>query len=101
MLTNRLARCLLRATTALLLAVVLVACTLAAQDPKAGGKSKQPDVIPAGYDDYQTMLDRLGIKKMRKGRDARGKDTSDEATANPYRDTMPDLMTFKDGTKVT
>ncbi len=46
------------------------------------------------------MLDQLGIKKMRRGRDARGKDTSNEATANPYKDTMPDLMTFKDGTKV-
>jgi hypothetical protein len=46
------------------------------------------------------MLDQLGIKKVRKGRDAREKDTSDEATANPYRDSMPDLMTFKDGTKV-
>ena len=64
------------------------------------GKGKQPDFIPAGYDDYQNMLDQLGIKKMRKGRDGRGKDTSNEATANPYKETMPDLMTFKDGTKV-
>ena len=38
---------------------------------------------------------------MRKGRDSKVKDTSDEATANPYKDTMPELMTFKDGTKVT
>src|SRR6516225_949445 len=53
------------------------------------------------YDDYKTMLDQLGIKKMRKGRNARVKDTSDEATANPYKDTMPELMTFKDGSKVT
>jgi hypothetical protein len=51
-------------------------------------------------DDYQHMLDQLGIKKMRKGRDARVKDTSDEATANPYKETMPDLMTFRDGTRV-
>jgi hypothetical protein len=36
-----------------------------------------------------------------KGRDAKAKDTSDEATANPYKDTRPDLMTFKDGTKVS
>src|SRR5262249_39111515 len=53
------------------------------------------------YDDYQNMLDQLGIKKMRSGRNSKEKDTSDEATANPYKDTMPDLMTFKDGTKVT
>jgi hypothetical protein len=46
------------------------------------------------------MLDQLGIKKMRRGRDARVKDTSDETTANPHKDSLPDLMTFKDGTKV-
>jgi hypothetical protein len=70
-----------------------------AQDGK-GGKAKLPDFIPADYDDYQNMLDRLGIKKMRPGRNARVKDTSDEATANPWKDTMPALLTFKDGTKV-
>jgi hypothetical protein len=71
-----------------------------AQDVK-GGKGKQPDFIPAGYDDYQNMLDRLGIKKMRKGRDSKVPDTSNEATANPYKESMPELMSFKDGTKVT
>ena len=40
-----------------------------AQDGKGPGKGKQPDFIPADYDDYQNMLDQLGIKKMRKGRD--------------------------------
>jgi hypothetical protein len=85
---------------ALLLAVVLFAFgPSSVQDGKAA-KGKQPDFIPAGYDDYQNMLDQLGIKKMRKGRDSKVKDTSDEATANPYKETMPDLMTFKDGTKV-
>jgi hypothetical protein len=83
-----------------LLAVVLcVSSSTSAQDVKAG-KGKQPDFIPAGYDDYQNMLDQLGIKKMRKGRDSKVKDDSDEATANPHKETMPDLMTFKDGTKV-
>src|SRR5260370_38874260 len=101
MLAIVVARCVLRPPAATLLAVVLFAFTSApAQDPKGGGKGKQTDFIPAGYDDYQTMLDKLGIKKMRKGRDSKVKDTSDEATANPYKDTMPDLMTFKDGTKV-
>jgi hypothetical protein len=84
-----------------LLAVGLLASApLPAQDGKGGDKGKQPNPSPAGYDDYQGMLDRLGIKKVRKGRDAKVKDTSDEATANPYKDTMPDLMTFKDGTRV-
>jgi hypothetical protein len=83
-----------------LLAVVLLVCaSSSAQDVKAG-KGKQPDFIPAGYDDYQNMLDQLGIKKIRKGRDSKVKDDSDEATASPYKETMPDLMTFKDGTRV-
>lgn len=82
---------------------VVLSVVLAMALPSTGqvkGKAPPPDFIPAGYDDYQNMLDQLGIKKMRKGRDAKVKDTSDEATANPYKDTMPDLMTFKDGTKV-
>jgi hypothetical protein len=79
---------------------LLASASLPAQGPTGGGTSKQPDFIPAGYDDYQNMLDQLDIKKLRKGRDARVRDTSDEATANPYKDTMPDLLTFKDGTKV-
>lgn len=95
----RLVRCVLGPPAAVLFAVMLLASgPVSGQDAKA--KSKQPDFIPAGYDDYQNMLDQLGIKKMRKGRDARVKDTSDEATANPYKETMPDLMTFKDGTRV-
>jgi hypothetical protein len=61
---------------------------------------RRPDFIPADYDDYQNMLDQLGIKKVRRGRDARVKDTSAEATANPYKDSMPNLLTFKDGKKV-
>ena len=69
---------------------------LSAQDVK-DGKGKRPDFIPADYDDYQNMLDQLGIQKVRKGRDARVKDTSDEATANPFKDSMPDPMIFKDG----
>src|SRR5437899_2605211 len=88
------------------MAVGLLAVLLLASGPASGqdtktSKGKQPDFIPAGYDDYQNMLDQLGIKKMRRGRDAQVKDTSDEATANPYKKTMPDLMTFKDGAKVT
>lgn len=89
-------------------AVVLVGTALLASSPgpaqepkKAPGQAKPPDFIPADYDDYQNMLGQLGVKKMRKGRDSKVKDTSDEATANPWKDTMPALMTFKDGAKVT
>jgi len=100
MFPNRFAQWLRRASLAAsLFAVAVLLCP--EESFGQGGKGKQPDFIPAGYDDYQNMLDQLGIKKMRKGRDSKVKDTSDEATANPYKDTMPDLMTFKNGTKVT
>lgn len=83
-----------------LVVLVITSGPSPAQTTKAA-KAKRPDFIPAGYDDYKNMLDQLGIKNMRRGRDARAKDTSDEGTANIYKDSMPDLMTFKDGTKVT
>jgi hypothetical protein len=99
MLTNRASWSVLGKLFAGLLIVMLFACAeSSAQDFK--GKGKQPDFIPAGYDDYQNMLDQLGITKMRKGRDSKVKDTSAEATAHPFKESMPDLMTFKDGTKV-
>src|SRR6266404_4446171 len=88
-----LAHCVLRAATA---AVLLGAAALLGPGPSSGqgvkgaGNGKQPDFIPADYDDYQNMLTQLGIQKMRKGRDAKVKDSSDEATANPYRETLPD-----------
>jgi hypothetical protein len=97
MFKNHFSGRVLRAAAAMLLAQMLLAPA-----PSAGqGAGKQPDFIPSDYNDYQNMLDQLGIKAMRKGRDARVKDTSDEATANPFKDTMPDLMTLKDGGKVT
>jgi lysophospholipase L1-like esterase len=100
MFASRSARWVLGSRVAGLLAVVLFGHGPSLGQDAAKGKGKQPDFIPAGYDDFQNMLDQLGIKKMRRGRDARVKDTSDEATANPYKESMPDLMTFKDGTKV-
>src|SRR6516165_8201061 len=96
MLTSLFSGRVLRAAATVPLALVLLG-----PGPCAGqGAGKQPDFIPADYNDYQNIRDQLGIKAMRKGRDARVKDTSDEATANPFKETMPDLMTFKDGTRV-
>src|SRR6516165_8819805 len=67
MWTSRFAGHVLRAAVAVLLALVL-----SSPSPAPGqGTAKQPDFIPTGYDDYKDMLDQLGIKKMRKGRDAR------------------------------
>ncbi|MCW3095820.1 MAG: hypothetical protein JWL77_1438 [Chthonomonadaceae bacterium] len=54
-----------------------------------------------GYDDHQNMMDQLGIKAIRRGPDPNNQSTFDEAQANPYKDSMPDVLRRKDGTKVT
>ena len=82
---------------ALLLAGILLPCS---RSVGQGAKGKRSDFIPADYDDYKHMLTKLGIQKMRKGRDGKGKDTSSEETANRFKDSMPDLMTFKSGDQV-
>jgi len=84
----------------LVLSIVLTPSPSMGQFGKGGGGA-QPSFIPAGYDDYQNMLDQLGIKAVRKGRNSKDPDTSNDATANVYKDSMPDVLTFKDGTKVT
>jgi lysophospholipase L1-like esterase len=84
-----------------LLVLLVIAPAPALSQEKTAGKASRPDFVPAGYDDYQNMLDQLGIKRVRRGRDARVADTSSEATANRFKDTMPELLTFNDGTKVT
>jgi len=52
------------------------------------------------FDDHQNMMDQLGVKKLRRGPDPSNQSTFDEATANPYTNTMPDVLRMKDGTKV-
>jgi (4-O-methyl)-D-glucuronate---lignin esterase len=99
MMKSRFATRILRTPgTILLLVGFLAPSSVSAQVGR--GQRQRPAFIPQGYDDYQNMLAQLGIKKVRRGRDGRGRDTSSEATANPFKDSMPDLMTFKDKTKV-
>ena len=56
-------------------------------------------------EDHQAMMDLLGIKTLRRGRDG-GNPSSpyyanyDEAKANPYPD-LPEVLTLKNGEKVT
>ena len=71
MFATRLAWRLLRNSAALLLLIMLLASSASPAQNVKGGKAKLPAFIPAGYDDYQNMLDQLGIKKIR--RDAMGK----------------------------
>jgi hypothetical protein len=56
---------------------------------------------PGGFDDHQNMMDQLGIKALRRGPDPNNQSTFDEAIANPYTNSMPDVLTMKDGQKVT
>ena len=102
MLTNCLARRPEPLPGVVLVGLLLIASAsfTATAQGQGTAKNNRPAFVPAGYDDYQNMLDQLGIKKVRSGRDGRVRDASSEATANPYRDTMPDLLTFKDGAKV-
>ncbi len=53
------------------------------------------------YDDHQNMMDQLGVKSLRHGPDPNNQSTFDEATSNPYTNSMPDVFMMKDGTKVT
>lgn len=86
----------------LLCTAQLLVCSVAsAQAFKAQPKEARPDFIPAGYDDYQAMLDQLGIKKTRPGRDGRAKDSTDPAVTYRMKDSLPDLMTFQNGSKLT
>ena len=55
----------------------------------------------ANFNDHQNMMDQLGIKKLRPGPNPNNQSTFDEATANPYTNSMPDVLTMRDGTKVT
>jgi len=78
-----------------LLGAVAAIWTLAAT-PGPGGQT-----ATGRYDDHQNMMDQLGIKALRRGADPNNQNTFDEAKANPYKDSMPDVLTMKDGTKVT
>ncbi|HLJ56407.1 MAG TPA: hypothetical protein VKT77_15315, partial [Chthonomonadaceae bacterium] len=60
-----------------------------------------PCAAQAGYDDHQNMMEQLGVKAIRRGPNPNDQSTFDEATANPYKDSMPDVLKMKDGTKVT
>src|ERR1035441_8782877 len=53
------------------------------------------------FDDHQNMMDQLGVKKLRPGPNPNNQSTFDEATANLYTNSMPDVLTMNDGTKVT
>src|SRR5438309_4139890 len=63
--------------------------------------SAHPADAPDRFDDHQNMMDQLGIKALRRGPNPNDQSTFDEASANPYKDTMPDVLRMKDGTRAT
>jgi hypothetical protein len=85
-----------------LAAALLLSCAaLAAAQGFPGGRgaAPRPAYIPEGYDDHQHMMDQLGVRALRPGASGNAQFTED--TANPYKDSMPDVLAFKDGTRVT
>ncbi len=60
-----------------------------------------PQGPPPPFDDHAEMMKQLGIKAIRPGPDPNNQTTFDEATANPYKSSMPDVLTMENGTKVT
>ncbi|UCD49017.1 MAG: hypothetical protein JSW27_15960 [Phycisphaerales bacterium] len=77
------------------LVVVIALGTVAPLAARQGASAQD------GYDDHRHMMDQLGIKRLRPGANPNNQGIFDEATANPYADSMPDVLTMRDGTKVT
>src|SRR5579863_8808698 len=65
----------------------------------SGVADAQP--VQGAFDDHQNMMDQLGVKTLRHGPDPKNQTTFDETIANPFKDSMPEALTMKDGTKVT
>ena len=59
----------------------------------------QSSALP--FDDHANMMRILGIQSLRRGPDPNNQTTFNEAFANPYKATLPDVLTMKDGTKVS
>ena len=69
-----------------------------------GQESHQPPACLPAEEDHQNMMDQLGITELRPGKNADPAAPNpanyDESKANPFPD-LPDLLTTKDGKKVT
>src|SRR4029078_10951807 len=88
----------LAASLALASAMPLISTLAQGQDALPAA---QAPAAPARFHDHQNMMDQLGITKLRPGRNGQNQtgEGFEEATANPYKDTMRDVLTRKDGTK--
>src|SRR6185503_20075016 len=100
---NRLVQWLAASAVAVLLSVSIVPLILATGLAVMAAQSDQsrfpPQVKFTGDGDHKNMMDQLGIKALRPGANPNDQTTFDEATANKYP--LPELMTMKNGKKVT
>ena len=83
------------------LVVVMFLCTVMVFTGSATHAAHSGQSVQNEYNDHQNMMDQLGIKQLRPGANPNNQSAFDEATANPYKDSMPDVLTMKDGTRVT
>lgn len=84
----------------LIASLLLASAGVALGQGFGGGRGgARPAWIPEGYDDHKHMMEQLGVKAVRPG--ASGNARFSEENANIYKDTMPDVLKFKDGTRVT
>jgi hypothetical protein len=76
----------------------------AGEAPVAGDKASPTPLEWTTQQDHRNMMEQLGIKSLRPGPSGRAGATNsanyDPEKANPFPD-LPDVLTLKDGTKVT
>src|SRR5437763_7542806 len=84
--------------------IPLVFGALLASPAFAVSSANAPPVTFTAQQDHQNMMDQLGIRSLRPGRNADigtpNQANYDESKANPYPD-WPDVLTLKNGRKVT
>ncbi len=88
---------------ALAASLLALAAALPLASGFGGGRGQSAPWIPQGYDDHQNMMNQLGIKALRPGKNGNPGTGPGfiEETANAWIPTLPDALTMKDGTKVT
>ena len=60
-----------------------------------------PPGPPPPFDDHAEMMKQLGIRAIRPGPNPNNQSTFDEAVANPFKESMPDVLRLNNGEKVT
>ena len=60
-----------------------------------------PPGPPPPFDDHAEMMKQLGLKAIRPGPNPNNQTTFDEAIANPFKDSMPNVLKLNNGKMVT